>query len=146
MVQKVWNDSEILKHIENEVSHTHSEHCAIVQETLTHLIKSLQVTQLKIKDRSSALTPHFNIYINRKSTFNEELWVNLCTFLASREYSLPLQGTGKVVKAPFICGACHGVDHPQGLCPFPKVKGWNGPLNCVEDNPCYRGQYYGRMA
>jgi hypothetical protein len=145
MVQKVWNDGETKKHIKNAVSHALSEHRADVQETLTHLIKSLQVTQLKIKDKSSALTLHFNIYVDGKSTLNEELWVNLHTFLASQKYTLPLQGTRKVIKAPFTCGACHGVDHPWGLCPFLNVKGWNGPLHRTEDDPRYRGRYYGRM-
>jgi hypothetical protein len=112
---------------------------------LTHLICSLQVTLLNIKDKSSALKPHFNVYINGKSTKNKELWANLQTFLANKKYSLPLQGTRMVAKASFTCGACHGVDHPRGLCLFPKVKGWNGPLHHVEDDPHYRGRYYGRL-
>jgi len=79
------------------------------------------------------------------STKNEELWANLHIFLADQKYSLPLQGTGTVAKAPFTCGACHGVNHPRGLCLFPKVKGWNGPLNHRVDDPRYRGWYYGRL-
>ena len=95
-----------------EITTAKDENKKEVEETLSHLIKSLKVTQLKIKDKSSTLTPHFNMYTDGKSTTNEELWVKLRTYLASREYMLPLQGTGKVMKAPFVCGACHGVDHP----------------------------------
>jgi len=94
-----------------------------VDETLKYLIKTLQVTQLKIRDRGSALTPYFNVYTDGKSTSNEELWVNFYTFLANCKYSLPLQGKGTIIKAPFNCGACHGIDHPHGLCLFPEVKG-----------------------
>jgi hypothetical protein len=145
MVLQVWNDSETTAYIEKEVSKAQDRNCQEVQETLTHLIHSLQVTLLKIKDKSSALKPHFNVYVDGKSIKNKELWANLQTFLANQKYSLPLQGTGMVVKAPFTCRACHGVNHPRGLCLFPKVKGWNGPLHCAEDDPRYRGQYYGRL-
>ena len=123
MVRKVWNDEETMMFIFYEITVAKDKNKKEVEETLSHLIKSLKVTQLKIKDKSSALTLHFNMYTDGKSTTNEELWVKLRTYLASREYTLPLQGTGKVVKAPFVCGACHGVDHPRGLCQFPGIKG-----------------------
>jgi hypothetical protein len=112
MVHKVWHDEETMMFILYEISAAYEENKKEVEETLTHLIKSLRVTQLKIKDKSSALTPHFNIYTNGKATTNEELCVKLRTYLASQECSLPLQGTGKIVKAPCICRACHRVDHP----------------------------------
>ena len=146
MVRRVWNDDDTMMFLFDEINDGHNGNPKEIQKTISHLIQSLRVTQLKIKDKGSALTPHFNVYINGKSTTNEELWVNLRTYLANREYSLPLQGTGKVVKAPFTCRACHGVDHPRGLCPFPDLKGWNGPLHCAEDDPHYRGCFYGRIA
>jgi hypothetical protein len=146
MVSKVWNDDETRYFILHEINIAPDGNKTGVKEMLEHLIKTLKVMHLKIKDKSSALTPHFNIYTDGKSTTNEGLWANLRTFLANHEYSLPLQGTGKVVKAPFNCGACHGIDHPHGLCPFPGVKGWNGPLHHAEDDPRYRGKFYSRIA
>ena len=73
-----------------EITAAKDENKKEVEETLSHLIKSLRVTQLKIKDKGSALTLHFNVYTDGKSTTNEELWVKLCTYLAGREYMLPL--------------------------------------------------------
>jgi len=96
----------------NKVTSAKDKNSRKVKDMLTHLIQSLQVTLLKIRDRSSTLTLHFNIYVDRKSMSDEELWVNLHMYLASQDYSLPLQGKGKVAKAPFICRACHGIDHP----------------------------------
>jgi hypothetical protein len=139
MVSKVWNDKETKNFITCEVNSTHTENKKLTEETLIHLIKSLKVTHLKIKSQGNSLTPHFNIYTNGKATTDEELWANLRTYLASRVYTLLLQGTGKVIKAPFNCGACHGVDHPRGLCPFLSIKGWNGPTYYAEDDPRYRG-------
>jgi hypothetical protein len=146
MVSKVWSDEETKNFITCEVNAARIENKKSTEETLIHLIKSLKVTHLKIKNRGSALTPHFNIYTDGKATTDEELWANLRTFLATRKYTLPLQGTGKVIKAPFNCGACHGVDHPRGLCPFPGIKGWNGPTYHAEDDPRYRGRNYNRIA
>ena len=146
MVSKVWNDEETGNFIFYEINATKDGNWKAADETLKHLIKTLKVTQLKIRDKGSALTPHFNVYTDGKSMTNKELWANLHTFLANREYSLPLQGKGTVIKAPFSCGACHGIDHPHGLCPFPEVKGWNGPLHRSEDDPRFRGRFYGRLA
>jgi hypothetical protein len=146
MVSRVWNDDKTKNFISRETNAAHTDNKVETERTLKHLINSLKVTQLKIKSKGSALTPHFNIYTDGKSTTDEELWVNLRTFLASREYKLPLQGMGKVIKAPFTCGACHSVDHPRGLCPFPDIKGWNGPLHHAEDDPHYRGHPYSRIA
>lgn len=146
MVYQVWNDNESRLYIANQVLKAPAENGEKIRLTLTHLIQSLRITLLKIRNKNRALTPHFNIYVDGMSTTNEELWINLHTYLANREYILPLQGKAKVIKAPFNCGACHGVDHPRGLCTFPQIKGWNGPLNRAEDDPCYRGRPYGRFA
>ena len=36
-------------------------------------------------------------------------------------------GTGRAVSFP-ECYGCHGADHPRGLCPFPLLPNWHGPL------------------
>lgn len=146
MVNQIWNDADTITYIAGVVNKSPNGSRDQVQETLTHLIRSLKITLLRIWDKSRALKLHFNIYIDGNSTKDEELWVNLCTFLANRKYSLCLQGTRTVVKAPFYCSVCYGIDHPRGICPFPKVRGWNGPLNRAEDDPRNRGRYYGRLA
>ncbi len=146
MVSKVWNDEETKNFITCKVNAACIKTKKLTKETLIHLIKSLKVTHLKIKSRGSTLTPHFSIYTDGKATMDEELWANLRTYLASCTYTLPLQGTGKVIKAPFNCRACHRVDHPRGLCPFPGIKGWNGLTYHAEDDPHYRGRNYNRIA
>ena len=73
MVSKVWNDEETKNFVTHEVNTACVENRKSTEETLTHLIKSLTVTHLKIKNKGSTLTPHFNIYTDRKSTTEEEL-------------------------------------------------------------------------
>ena len=90
MVSKVWSDGETKNFITHKVNAACTENKKLTKETLIYLIKSLKVTHLKIKNRGSTLTPHFNIYTDGKATTDEELWANLCTFLATQKYTLPL--------------------------------------------------------
>lgn len=43
-------------------------------------------------------------------------------------------GTGTLEENPYICGICHRVDHPCGLCPYPGIVGWNRPQKLVSKN------------
>jgi hypothetical protein len=90
MVSKVWSNGETKNFITRKVNAACTENKKLTEETLIYLIKSLKVTHLKIKNRGSTLTPHFNIYTDGKATTDEELWANLRTFLATRKYTLPL--------------------------------------------------------
>jgi hypothetical protein len=61
MVLQVWNNNETLAYIDKEVNKAQEGNRKEIQEIITHLTQSLQVTLLKIKDKNRALKPHFNI-------------------------------------------------------------------------------------
>jgi hypothetical protein len=42
-------------------------------------------------------------------------------------FQTTLFGKGVVRKQHFNCYACKSIDHPAGLCPFPKIPGWLAP-------------------
>ncbi|RDX54665.1 hypothetical protein OH76DRAFT_1415411 [Lentinus brumalis] len=53
-------------------------------------------------------------------------------------YNVFLNGTGAARKV-FWCGGCRGVDHEEQECPFPKMKGWKGPLAGERSHSKYWG-------
>lgn len=97
-------------------------------------LASLIVECLKIKEDKARLAPHYNIYANGRYFQNNKLWSQIRRLLANLTYGNSMIGSGFVKVAAFHCTICHGADHPRGLCPFPKIAGWKGPLGLAEPN------------
>ncbi|KAI0688079.1 hypothetical protein C8T65DRAFT_746800 [Cerioporus squamosus] len=53
-------------------------------------------------------------------------WRRWVAELRSRHYRTFAIGTGRV-RAIIACSRCRSVSHPQHLCPFLRIRGWNGP-------------------
>jgi hypothetical protein len=94
-------------------------------------IDSINVTRLDFKQRRAQDKPRFNVYADSSHIRDPRIWSQVRDFMATQLYSNTRIGEGKTVIAPNNCGICHGADHPRGLCPFPDVPGWNGPLRTV---------------
>ena len=93
-----------------------------------NFLRSVWIERLDTKDSGDSANPRYNVYANGAIIHKDDLWMNLRRYLADRSYLLYLQGKGTTEISPYTCGICHGMDHPRGLCPFPKIEGWNGPL------------------
>ncbi|KAN0135149.1 hypothetical protein V8E53_007040, partial [Lactarius tabidus] len=91
-------------------------------------LESATVEYLDIKSQGGKEDPHYNVYANRDIIDDDESWLQLRKYLRSRTYKTMLIGTGKAITEDFVCKICHGHDHdhPAGLCPFPRIPGWNG--------------------
>ena len=89
-------------------------------------LESATVKHLNIKSQGGRENPHFNVYANGDIIEDDETWLQLQKYLRNRLYKSLLIGTGKTLREDFVCGLCHGHDHPRGLCPFPQIPGWNG--------------------
>ncbi len=67
-----------------------------------------------------------NVHITRSPTRSMKIWRRWVATLRARRYPSFAIGTGRVrYIAP--CGGCRGVNHLSHLCPYPRVRGWNGP-------------------
>lgn len=97
-------------------------------------LASLIVECLRIKEDKARLSPHYNIYANGRYFQNHKLWSQVRRLLANLTYGNCMIGSGFVKVAAFHCTICHGADHPRGLCPFPKIAGWRGPLGLAEND------------
>jgi hypothetical protein len=95
-------------------------------------IASVEIARLDTKEKGDKVKPHFNVYADSSLISTPRVWSQVRDFLASRDYTSTRIGSGKTIIAPNNCGICHSVDHPRGLCPFPKLPGWNGPFRSFD--------------
>ncbi|KAN0129871.1 hypothetical protein V8E53_012343 [Lactarius tabidus] len=93
---------------------------------IDNFLSSTTITTLDIKFKGGQPDPHYNVYADGKTLKCDELWKEIRNFLKGRTYNSPICGKGTARKQFFYCSLCHGCDHPRGLCPFPKLPGWNG--------------------
>jgi hypothetical protein len=128
-VKNTWNDHTTTTYLESIALKTSD--AEIDRENIRlmfhNFLDSMWITSLEIRTTGNALEPYFNIYAKGNLIRGTNTWSDLRRHLADCTYSDPTQGQGATTLTPFHCAACHAVDHPRGMCPFPSVEGWNGP-------------------
>ena len=129
IVQNVWKDNETNAFLSNIVNSVPLTKRRSLATAIQNFIDSLSIIRLDTKRRGSALRPHFNVFAKGTLIGDDKTWTQIRSFLANRTYADKLLGFGTTKITPFHCTICHGVDHPRGLCPFPTIEGWNGPLH-----------------
>ncbi len=67
-----------------------------------------------------------NVFV-RPPTRDVREWRRWAGDLRSRRYRSFANGTGRV-RYVARCSGCHGVSHLTHICPYPRLRGWNGPL------------------
>lgn len=100
---------------------------------MVEFLDSASVKHLDIKSQGGKDDPHFNIYAKGDIIDDDETWLQLKKYLRNRNYKTMLIGTGSATE-DFVCNICHGHDHPGGLCPFPRIPGWNVGYNTRKPN------------
>ena len=129
MVHAIWHDNKTTSFITNLINSAPLTDRRQLTTDLQNFIDSLHVIRLDTKGRGNTLAPHFRVFSEGSIIKVDDIWSQIRTFLADRTYTDYLIGRGIVKVSPYKCTLCHGVDHPRGLCPFPTIKGWNGPTN-----------------
>ncbi|KAJ3480916.1 hypothetical protein NLI96_g8029 [Meripilus lineatus] len=89
------------------------------------VLNSVKVTQTDWLTQGGIMEKATHLYI-RSPAGDLESFNFWKAKLRSLDFSDPFIGTGALI-GPWKCLGCFGVDHPTGLCPFPKVPGWQGP-------------------
>ncbi|KAI0703851.1 hypothetical protein C8T65DRAFT_741201 [Cerioporus squamosus] len=85
------------------------------------VIGSLQVEVLQLGNGNYVANVHI-----RSPTRDILEWRRWVEDLRSRRYRSFAIGTGRV-RHVVPCSGCTSVAHPAHLCPFPRIRGWNGP-------------------
>ena len=155
VLAKAWRDQVTIAFVNTIIqqANTWEQHQLSIE--IDNFLNSATVTELTIKTRGGKDDPHYNVYADGSALKSDQTWLEFRDFLKARVYSSPLYGRGTARKYPFICSLCHGCDHPRGLCPFPKISGWNGgkrnsnppnPPNADVTNPSQGPQEMNRPA
>jgi hypothetical protein len=145
-VKETWNDEHTTNYLESVTlkSADTEEDRETIRQMFRSFLDSMWITYLDIRTRGNALEPHFNVYAKGDLIRGTNTWTDLRRHLASRSYADPTQGQGTIKLTPFHCAACHVIDHPRGMCPFPALDGWNGPKWRPATSQPQPQQKYGR--
>ncbi|RDX45082.1 hypothetical protein OH76DRAFT_1420964 [Lentinus brumalis] len=93
-----------------------------VDEGVQAILDSVRVEPMQMGNGNYVV----NVYI-RPPTRDIREWRRWAADLRSRRYRSFANGTGRVRQAT-QCSGCHGVSHPTHICPYPRLRGWNGPM------------------
>lgn len=127
MVQTAWQGDDVSA-ITDTLSSSFPENTRDrVKTSIQAFLRSARIKFLDFKEKDDVRNPLHHVLADGSLIQNDELWLYLRNFLASRTYETLVLGQGRIRERPIDCGFCHSVDHPMGLCPFPSVPGWNGP-------------------
>ena len=126
LLEAACRDSVTESFVKDLVQRTHLWKRPQLSLDLENFLNSISVTDLGIKSKGGKNDPHYNVYADSKTIKDDQTWSEIRDFLKMRAYPSHLYGRGAAKKRPFYCSLCHGSDHLRGLCPFPKIPGWNG--------------------
>ena len=127
-IQQTWATPAMCDKIITTIQNKDPQHPNIshLRNNIKNFISMVQVERIDTKMFGSVLTPRFNILSNNPPSSNPYAWTDLRIILTSLQYHTPMDGTGTSLRLT-PCAICHSYSHPTGLCPFPKIPGWNGP-------------------
>ena len=128
-VRETWNDETTTQFLLEEVTAMKESERDNALRSLQLFKDSMWVEMLKTKGQGGLQKPTFNVYANGKFINNTNAWSGIRTHLAGRSYHSSKFGHGTNLVTPNHCGLCHGADHPRGMCPFPEIDGWMGPID-----------------
>lgn len=107
--------------------------------------ESMSVKILETKCQGGYKKPKFNVYANSNLINNTSTWSSIRSHLLKRSYYSNKFGQGLNIITPHHCGLCHSINHPRGMCPFPKLDNWMGLVETdlipkrMDRNPCNSG-------
>jgi len=128
-VWETWNDETTTQFFQNLVAMVGENERDVAIHSIQMFKDSLWVDALDTKVQGSTKKPTFNVHANGKFINDSNAWLNIRSHLAGRNYYDSKFGQGENAVTPHHCGLCHGIDHPRGMCPFPELDGWLGPID-----------------
>ena len=139
MIKDVWNDETTSDFILNGVLAIEESARNQAIHAIHAFLDSVWVSRLETCLSGGVADPTYNVHMDGSIINDVKMWSRIRTHLVQRNYHNNSLGQGRVLIAPYHCNLCHGVDHPRGLCPFPAVRGWQGPTWRNQANNQRRG-------
>ncbi|KAI0287505.1 hypothetical protein BC826DRAFT_972126 [Russula brevipes] len=129
LVNQTWHDEHTAQYLDQISEGWDIAERRANEGAITNFIESMKIKRVDIKIQGNTLSPRFSVLTDGASIPDNRLWLKLRQYFFSRTYALPMQSNGTNSLSPYSCGICHSVDHPRGLCPFPNIAGWRGPVH-----------------
>ena len=133
IVRKVWDATDTAQFLTNIVASFPDDQKTTLSQTLSNFSDSMSVTVMETKKQGGAAAPTFNVYANATLINDDGLWCLLRNHFAAQTYAPQFQDPGSARTDLHRCSICHSVEHPRGLCPFPRIEGWKGPFSDMPD-------------
>jgi hypothetical protein len=93
---------------------------------LRAVIDSLTITIIKLL-QDGIPYPQYSVHCNSSLFLEDTHWAGFAGIIQALQYETALDGTGYALTTQWLCKTCLGIDHPTGICPFPRLPGWFGP-------------------
>ncbi|KZV59820.1 hypothetical protein PENSPDRAFT_694814 [Peniophora sp. CONT] len=131
--------AKIFRHAERVISGVDFVRRTVLSDKSDEAIKkffddNLIVECLDIEDRKKSPAPVWNIYLDLGHpdiTARAQKDIRLAILAANWDSDAYL-GLKLILEIKWMCTRCTGRDHPAGMCPFMKMKGWPGALQLEE--------------
>ncbi|KAF8844900.1 hypothetical protein BDN67DRAFT_893814 [Paxillus ammoniavirescens] len=90
---------------------------------------SIRVSSLVVAESPTQRKTVWNVYCDSPPELSLDHYFEWSALLRriryhSEDYGV---GTARVEDKQYICVNCKSLDHPSGLCPYPRIHGWFGP-------------------
>ncbi|KAG1734360.1 hypothetical protein EDD22DRAFT_960105 [Suillus occidentalis] len=104
-------------------------------EAAIKVINSICIASLNVAISHTISHTVWNIYADSLPNMSLKDYFEWTNLIRNLQFASEDYGTGLVrsEEEQFLCTGCKSYDHPTGLCPFPKVLGWFGPVSTMED-------------
>ncbi|KAJ7059000.1 hypothetical protein C8F01DRAFT_1147742 [Mycena amicta] len=93
------------------------------------IVNSIAVLPLRMARNKTSFFTVWNVYVTITPDMPFDLWLAWVGLLRGLTYELHRFGRGvcRTGDKQFKCSGCKSCDHPAGMCPYPKIEGWQGP-------------------
>ena len=81
------------------------------------IVGSAKVARMEFKDVGGLANTHINVYLDYHP-FDNQQWSKLREYTRKTTHIIQFHSKGEMIQHDWACFACHGIDHPLGLCPF----------------------------
>ncbi|KAG1789815.1 uncharacterized protein HD556DRAFT_1311014 [Suillus plorans] len=104
-------------------------------EAAIKVMNSIRIASLTIAVSRTISHTVWNVYADSLPNMSLKDYFEWTNLIRNLQFASEDYGTGLVQseEKQFLCTGCKSYDHPTGLCPFPKVLGWFGPVSATED-------------
>ena len=88
----------------------------VYPDEIDAILDKLHIERINIMKEGGIVQPSVNMYL-LDVNYDDKQWDELHRAAGKMSFTHPLFSIGKYYKG-WICGKCHGITHPTGLCPL----------------------------